>query len=115
MKADLDQLVIDCRATLGDTKARAALREVLERAVSRPADLMEALPAPSQQGVVVHVSDDLTILQVVNGRASPSTRTTTASGAHVRSTAGGSETPSTVAPREASSRRAARSTARATS
>jgi predicted metal-dependent enzyme (double-stranded beta helix superfamily) len=66
MKADLGQLIIDCRAALGEDKAQAALREVLQRAVSRPAELMEALPAPSQQCVVVHVADDLTILQVVN-------------------------------------------------
>lgn len=66
MKTDLDQLIIDCRAALGEDKPHAALREVLQRAVSRPGDLMEALPAPRQQGVVVHVDDDLTILQVVN-------------------------------------------------
>ena len=66
MKTDLDQLIIDCRAALGEDKPQAALREVLRRAVFRPADLMEALPAPRQQGVAVHVADDLTILQVVN-------------------------------------------------
>ena len=66
MKTDLDQLIIDCRAALGEDRPQAALREVLRRAVSRPADLMEALPAPRQQGVAVHVADDLTILQVVN-------------------------------------------------
>lgn len=66
MTADLDQLIIDCRAALGEDKPQAAMREVLHRAVSRPSDLMEALPADRQQSVVVHVADDLTILQVVN-------------------------------------------------
>ena len=66
MMTDLDQLIIDCRAALGEDKPQAAVREVLTRAVSRPADLMEALPAPRQQSVVVHVADDLTILQIVN-------------------------------------------------
>ena len=66
MTIDLDQLVIDCRAALGEDRPQAALREVLRRAVSRPGDLMEALPAPHQQSVVVHAADDLTILQVVN-------------------------------------------------
>ena len=66
MKADLDQLINDCRAALAENQPRAALREVLQRAVARPADLLEALPAPRQQSVVVHVADDLTILQVVN-------------------------------------------------
>lgn len=36
MKTDLDQLIIDCRAALGEDKPQAALREVLRRAVSRP-------------------------------------------------------------------------------
>ena len=66
MKTDLDQLVIDCRAALDDDKPQAALREVLQRAVSRPSQLMEALSAPRQQSVVVHADDDLTIMQVVN-------------------------------------------------
>ena len=66
MRADLDQLITDCRAALGEGKPQAALREVLRRSVSRPADLMDALPAARQQSVVVHVADDLTILQVVN-------------------------------------------------
>lgn len=66
MKADLDQLIIDCRAALAEDRPQSALREVLQRAVSRPGDLMEALPAPRQQSCVVHVADDLTILQVVN-------------------------------------------------
>lgn len=39
---------------------------MLERAVSRPSDLLEALPAPKQSCTVVHVSEELTILQLVN-------------------------------------------------
>jgi predicted metal-dependent enzyme (double-stranded beta helix superfamily) len=66
MKTDLDQLIIDCRTALGEDRPQAALREVLQRAVSRPAGLMDVLPAPHQQSVVVHVAEDLTILQVVN-------------------------------------------------
>lgn len=66
MKTDLDQLIVDCHGALTDDKPQGALREVLQRVVSRPAALMEALPAPRQQSVVVHVADDLTILQVVN-------------------------------------------------
>ena len=67
MSTDLDELIIDCRAAVGEDRPQAVLREVLRRAVSRPAELMEALlPATRQQSVVVHVADDLTILQVVN-------------------------------------------------
>lgn len=63
---DLDQLVVDCRAALGDPSPRGALREVLQRAVSQPALLLEALPADEQSMVAVHVADDLTILHLVN-------------------------------------------------
>ncbi len=49
-----------------EDRPRAARREVLRRAVSRPADLQSALPAAQQQSIPVHVSDELTILQVVN-------------------------------------------------
>jgi predicted metal-dependent enzyme (double-stranded beta helix superfamily) len=66
MSTDLDQLIIDCRAALSEDRPQAALREVLRRVVSRPGPLMDALPATRQQGVVVHVADDLTIFQLVN-------------------------------------------------
>lgn len=67
MTIDLDQLVLDCRDALHDAAPRRAVREVLERLVHRPDDLVAALPAPRQQMTVVHVSDDLTIFQLVNG------------------------------------------------
>jgi predicted metal-dependent enzyme (double-stranded beta helix superfamily) len=66
MTTDLDQLIIDCQAALGEDRPQAALKEVLEREVSRRSDLLAALPADHQQSVPVHVSDDLTILQIVN-------------------------------------------------
>lgn len=44
-KIDLDQLVIDCRAALRETSPQQAMREVLQRAVSRPSDVLDALPA----------------------------------------------------------------------
>lgn len=66
MSTDLDHLIIDCRAALSEDKPQGALREVLQRAVSRPAELMDALPAARQQCTAVHVAEDLTILQIVN-------------------------------------------------
>jgi predicted metal-dependent enzyme (double-stranded beta helix superfamily) len=66
MTIDLDQLVADCQQALGEDRPQGALKEVLQRAVSRPADLLAALPADQQQSIPVHVSDELTILQVVN-------------------------------------------------
>lgn len=66
MTVDLDQLVVDCKAALREDRPQAALREVLKRAVSRPSDLLDALPAPAQSSQVVHVDDELTIMQLVN-------------------------------------------------
>jgi predicted metal-dependent enzyme (double-stranded beta helix superfamily) len=64
--ADLDQLVVDCKAALHEDRPQAAVREVLQRVLSRPSDLLDALPAPEQSSHVVHVDDELTIMQVVN-------------------------------------------------
>ena len=66
MTTDLDQLVIDCKAALQEARPQAAVREVLQRVVSRPSDLLDALPAPKQSSFVVHVDDELTIMQLVN-------------------------------------------------
>lgn len=66
MTTDLDELVIDCKAALHEDRPQAAMREVLQRAVSRPSDLLAALPAPKQSSCVVHVDDELTIMQLVN-------------------------------------------------
>jgi hypothetical protein len=40
MKTDLDQLMIDCRAALGEDKPQAALRDVVQRAVSTSRAIM---------------------------------------------------------------------------
>ncbi len=61
---DLDQFIADCRA------ARAAdtrhVREVVRRAVSDPAAVLEALGEPKRAGLhKLYQSDDLTILNVV--------------------------------------------------
>lgn len=66
MTTDLDQLVADCQSALDEDRPQAALKDVLQRAVSRPSELLAALPADQQQSIPVHVSDELTILQVVN-------------------------------------------------
>jgi predicted metal-dependent enzyme (double-stranded beta helix superfamily) len=63
---DLDQLVADCKAALREDRPPAALREVLQRVLARPSDVLDALPAPKQSSFVVHVDDELTIMQVVN-------------------------------------------------
>jgi predicted metal-dependent enzyme (double-stranded beta helix superfamily) len=62
---DLDELVADCRACLAEDDVRPALREVLERTVSEPTALAEALQ-PDRAGItLLHCTDDLTIIHVV--------------------------------------------------
>jgi predicted metal-dependent enzyme (double-stranded beta helix superfamily) len=67
VKVDLDQLVDDCRHAIAETDPRAAVRAVLERVIRDPAAVGAVLPARRQQMTLLHVSDDLTIFQAVNG------------------------------------------------
>ena len=62
---DIDQFVADCSAAIRETEPRLAIKEVLERAVRTPTELERALPATRAELVPLHVSDDLTVLNVV--------------------------------------------------
>ena len=62
---DIDELVLSCCGALAEPEPRAAIREVVERAVSEPNELLGALPADSGGLNMLHRSDDLTILQIV--------------------------------------------------
>src|SRR5262245_57340387 len=59
---DVDQFVADLRATLGE-RSRKAMREVVARAVSDPAAVLQALGEPEKPGVkILHRAPDLTVL-----------------------------------------------------
>jgi predicted metal-dependent enzyme (double-stranded beta helix superfamily) len=63
---DTDRFIEECRAALPD--GQAGLREVLQRAVSDPGDVIAALGEPTRAGLfVVHHAPDLTILNLVWG------------------------------------------------
>jgi predicted metal-dependent enzyme (double-stranded beta helix superfamily) len=63
---DLDEFVADCRAALAADKSQKHVREVVTRAVSDPASVLEALGEPRRAGLhALYQSDDLTILNVV--------------------------------------------------
>ncbi len=66
MTTDLDQLIVDCKSALREDRPQAAMREVLQRVISRPSEVLDALPAAEQSCCVVHVDDELTIMQIVN-------------------------------------------------
>ena len=67
---NLDSLIADCQTAVkgenGGKAAQAAVREILTRAVSDPADVLNELGEPTQGGVSdLYHSDDLTIVNVV--------------------------------------------------
>ena len=62
---DVDAFVEECLAANGEAEPRLAIKEVLDRAVSRPEEVAAALP-PSRAGIGrLHVTPELTILNVV--------------------------------------------------
>jgi predicted metal-dependent enzyme (double-stranded beta helix superfamily) len=62
---DLDEFVAACVDAAAEREPRAAIKEVLERAVQRPDEVAEALPATRAELLPLHVSDELTVLKVV--------------------------------------------------
>jgi predicted metal-dependent enzyme (double-stranded beta helix superfamily) len=62
---DVDELIGACREALGETEPRKAIREVLLKTLSRPAEVGDVL-RPQEGGLsVLHNSPDLTVLHVV--------------------------------------------------
>ena len=68
---DIERFVDECRAALAaDRGGGRAMREVVARAVSDPAALVRALGEPERAGLnVLHHAPDLTVLNLVWGRA----------------------------------------------
>jgi predicted metal-dependent enzyme (double-stranded beta helix superfamily) len=65
---DLDQLVADCRAVLGDDTAQKSVREIMKRAMSDPAAVLKAIGEPTEAGLFgLYRAPDLTILNLVWG------------------------------------------------
>jgi predicted metal-dependent enzyme (double-stranded beta helix superfamily) len=63
---DLDQFIADCRAARAADASHRHVREVVRRAVSDPASVLDALGEPQRAGLhKLHQADDLTILNVV--------------------------------------------------
>ena len=63
---DIEEFVADCRAALERDQSSAAVREVVARAVSKPAALIKALGEPARGQIQpVHHSPELTILNVI--------------------------------------------------
>lgn len=62
----IDQLVADCRQALGAASADSAIKEIVRRAVSAPAEVERALGTPRKAEIVtLHRAQDLTVLNVI--------------------------------------------------
>jgi predicted metal-dependent enzyme (double-stranded beta helix superfamily) len=65
---DVQRLVEQCQGALKESNAAGAIREILERTVSNPAEVLAGLGEPNRATVQkIHVADDLTILNVIWG------------------------------------------------
>lgn len=65
---DTDRFIEDCRAALKEKNAQAAIRELVARAVSEPAQIVRALGEPQRSGVnTLYRAQDLTILNLCWG------------------------------------------------
>jgi predicted metal-dependent enzyme (double-stranded beta helix superfamily) len=62
---DVDELIEQCQQAIRQSEPRLAVQEVLERAVSAPAEVAAALPATRAEIVPLFVADNLTVLKVV--------------------------------------------------
>lgn len=62
---DVDALVADCQAAAAADQPRSAVREVLERVLERPSSVASVLGRDEGGLESIHVSDDLTVLNVV--------------------------------------------------
>lgn len=63
---EVDEFVAACRSALTERQAPTAVKEVLERALSKPHEIDAALGEPERGGIsALHRSEDLTVLWVV--------------------------------------------------
>jgi len=62
---DKERFIEDCRAAVRDSDARAAIRELVTRAVGAPAEVIRALGEPVRSGVeTLYRGTDVTILNL---------------------------------------------------
>jgi hypothetical protein len=62
---ELDGFISQCRSALAERQAPTAVREVIERALSRPHEIDAALGEPERGGIsTLYQSEDLTVLWV---------------------------------------------------
>jgi hypothetical protein len=66
---DVQRFVEQCQSARRETDAPSAIREIVERAVSKPPEVLAGLGEPKRATVQkIHVADDLTIITSSGGR-----------------------------------------------
>ena len=66
MAFDLDHLISDCETAVDESAPSKAVREIIKRAVSDPAAIVQTLGSPKRAEIQrLHVSNKLTILNVI--------------------------------------------------
>lgn len=61
-----EQLIADCQNALNETSPDLAIREIVKRAVSKPAEVVHALGEPKRAEIIsLYRSDTLTVLNVI--------------------------------------------------
>jgi hypothetical protein len=63
---DLDQFIADLRAALPE-RSRQAMKEIVARAVSNPASLLQHVGEPAKARIkILHQANDLTVINVMH-------------------------------------------------
>ncbi len=62
---DLDTFIGDCVAARGETESIRAVKEVMDRALSQPGAIAEALPAGLAEFTPLYTSTDISIFKIV--------------------------------------------------
>ena len=62
---DLDEFVASCQVAIKEAEPRIAIKEVLDRTMSEPGTVGDALPVTRAEIVPLYATDDLSILKVV--------------------------------------------------
>ena len=65
---DVDGFIDECKGAIGQSDAHKAVREIVQRTVAHPDDVLHGLGEPKRAGVeTIYHGDDLTILNVLWG------------------------------------------------
>jgi predicted metal-dependent enzyme (double-stranded beta helix superfamily) len=63
---DLENFIADCRGALKESSSQSAVKEIVERAVSRTVEVVHALGTPEWAGIgTLYRSSELTILNII--------------------------------------------------